>query len=595
MKMIDVYRDINKINKNILPVILLNCLFSAIEPFVFIFVSGKLVKYLIEGRAFKEIVTLSLVGAAISLAVYVIKNITENYKMEYMDYLNCKEKNLLIKGMFNLDFKDFESKEYKDKISRHRQETDGIGGVYYETLYLLSDFVSGVLTIIIAAISLGGFYKTLNQSVDIKILGERYFPLILLAALIILSVLLAIFRKKVEEKNEDDREEYSVKYKIYDFYMRLLSDYESLKQIKIFDEKPFIKRELNDKFVKDGLSLDRRVSVRTAFSQAMNEFLMTGINVLFLLVLAVKAIGGLFGADALIIYYGAFKEIVDGIKLLIESVGYKKSIEPKIEILYDVIALKSESDEGKYIEESTENAIVAKNIYFSYPGSDKNALEEIDVTIKNGEKIAIVGENGSGKTTFINLLTGLYRPTSGEIFVNGKTPTLENTSKEAGVVSQDFFLFSFMLGENVAASRDVDMKNAALALETSGFGDKYPLETYLYKDIDEDGVDVSGGEAQKIALARAIYGDKKLLLFDEPTSKLDPKSEMKVFESFNEVSKGKTAIFVSHRMSACKFADRIILFEKGKISAIGTHEEMIRGSERYREMWEAQAKYFHSC
>lgn len=594
MKMIDVYRDINKINKNILPVILLNCLFSAIEPFVFIFVSGKLVKYLIEGRAFKEIVTLSLVGAAISLAVYVIKNITENYKMEYMDYLNCKEKNLLIKGMFNLDFKDFESKEYKDKISRHRQETDGIGGVYYETLYLLSDFVSGVLTIIIAAISLGGFYKTLNQSVDIKILGERYFPLILLAALIILSVLLAIFRKKVEEKNEDDREEYSVKYKIYDFYMRLLSDYESLKQIKIFDEKPFIKRELNEKFVKDGLSLDRRVSVRTAFSQAMNEFLMTGINVLFLLVLAVKAIGGLFGADALIIYYGAFKEIVDGIKLLIESVGYKKSIEPKIEILYDVIALKSDSNEGKYIEESTENAIVAKNIFFSYPGSDKNALEEIDVTIKNGEKIAIVGENGSGKTTFINLLTGLYRPTSGEIFVNGKTPTLENTSKEAGVVSQDFFLFSFMLGENVASSRDVDIKNAALALETSGFGDKYPLETYLYKDIDEDGVDVSGGEAQKIALARAIYGDKKLLLFDEPTSKLDPKSEMKVFESFNEVSKGKTAIFVSHRMSACKFADRIILFEKGKISAIGTHEEMIRGSERYREMWIAQAKYY-SC
>lgn len=595
MKMIDVYRDINKINKNILPVILLNCLFSAIEPFVFIFVSGKLVKYLIEGRAFKEIVTLSLVGAAISLAVYVIKNITENYKMEFMDYLNCKEKNLLIKGMFNLDFKDFESKEYKDKISRHRQETDGIGGVYYETLYLLSDFVSGVLTIIIAAISLGGFYKTLNQSVDIKILGERYFPLILLAALIILSVLLAIFRKKVEEKNEDDREEYSVKYKIYDFYMRLLSDYESLKQIKIFDEKPFIKRELNEKFVKDGLSLDRRVSVRTAFSQAMNEFLMTGINVLFLLVLAVKAIGGLFGADALIIYYGAFKEIVDGIKLLIESVGYKKSIEPKIEILYDVIALKSESDEGKYIEESTENAIVAKNICFAYPGSDKNALEEIDVTIKNGEKIAIVGENGSGKTTFINLLTGLYRPTSGEIFVNGKTPTLENTSKEAGVVSQDFFLFSFMLGENVAASRDVDMKNAALALETSGFGDKYPLETYLYKDIDEDGVDVSGGEAQKIALARAIYGNKKLLLFDEPTSKLDPKSEMKVFESFNEVSKGKTAIFVSHRMSACKFADRIILFEKGKISAIGTHEEMIRGSERYYAMWEAQAKYYYSC
>lgn len=241
------------------------------------------------------------------------------------------------------------------------------------------------------------------------------------------------------------------------------------------------------------------------------------------------------------------------------------------------------------------NKIEFKNVSFKYPGRDDYALDNVSFDFNVGDRLGIVGVNGSGKTTFINLLTGLYRPTSGEIFVNGKTPTLENTSKEAGVVSQDFFLFSFMLGENVASSRDVDTKNAKLALETSGFGDKYLLETYLYKDIDEDGVDVSGGEAQKIALARAIYGDKKLLLFDEPTSKLDPKSEMKVFESFNEVSKGKTAIFVSHRMSACKFADRIILFEKGKISAIGTHEEMIKGSERYRAMWEAQAKYFHSC
>lgn len=551
MKMIDVYRDINKINKNILPVILLNCLFSAIEPFVFIFVSGKLVKYLIEGRAFKEIVTLSLVGAAISLAVYVIKNITENYKMEFMDYLNCKEKNLLIKGMFNLDFKDFESKEYKDKISRHRQETDGIGGVYYETLYLLSDFVSGVLTIIIAAISLGGFYKTLNQSVDIKILGEIYFPLILLAALIILSVLLAIFRKKVEEKNEDDREEYSVKYKIYDFYMRLLSDYESLKQIKIFDEKPFIKRELNDKFVKDGLSLDRRVSVRTAFSQAMNEFLMTGINVLFLLVLAVKAIGGLFGADALIIYYGAFKEIVDGIKLLIESVGYKKSIEPKIEILYDVIALKSESDEGKYIEESTENAIVAKNIYFAYPGSDKNALEEIDVTIKNGEKIAIVGENGSGKSTLLKLLCGLYFDYTGEIRVNGlniSSYSLLEYRARIGVVFQDFNRYETSVKANIALNK---MNETDCVLKIKKLLNSKGIKI---KDINPNtilgnwfgGKELSGGEWQKIAFLRSLYNENDILIADEPTSNLDFQSKQKLVEFFIEESKKKIIILATH-------------------------------------------------
>lgn len=560
MKMIDVYRDINKINKNILPVILLNCLFSAIEPFVFIFVSGKLVKYLIEGRAFKEIVTLSLVGAAISLAVYVIKNITENYKMEFMDYLNCKEKNLLIKGMFNLEFKDFESKEYKDKISRHRQETDGIGGVYYETLYLLSDFVSGVLTIIIAAISLGGFYKTLNQSVDIKILGERYFPLILLAALIILSVLLAIFRKKVEEKNEDDREEYSVKYKIYDFYMRLLSDYESLKQIKIFDEKPFIKRELNDKFVKDGLSLDRRVSVRTAFSQAMNEFLMTGINVLFLLVLAVKAIGGLFGADALIIYYGAFKEIVEGIKLLIESVGYKKSIEPKIEILYDVIALKSKSDEEKYIEESMENAIVAKNICFSYPGSDKNALEEIDVTIKNGEKIAIVGENGSGKSTILKIVGGMletdeklkiHDTLSGRDFIRSDNwayfPQSPNTFD--GEIGELFKMINPKISEERMWNllEKVGLKNY--------FDSKDGLETYV-KNSEST---FSGGEHRRLCLALFLGYDAEVMLFDEPTASLDKKSADLIINIISDLRKhNKTCLISTHDVDLKNIGDEVI-------------------------------------
>lgn len=553
MKMIDVYRDINKINKNILPVILLNCLFSAIEPFVFIFVSGKLVKYLIEGRAFKEIVTLSLAGAAISLAVYVIKNITENYKMEFMDYLNCKEKNLLIKGMFNLDFKDFESKEYKDKISRHRQETDGIGGVYYETLYLLSDFVSGVLTIIIAAISLGGFYKTLNQSVDIKILGERYFPLILLAALIILSVLLAIFRKKVEEKNEDDREEYSVKYKIYDFYMRLLSDYESLKQIKIFDEKPFIKRELNEKFVKDGLSLDRRVSVRTAFSQAMNEFLMTGINVLFLLVLAVKAIGGLFGADALIIYYGAFKEIVDGIKLLIESVGYKKSIEPKIEILYDVIALKSESDEEKYIEESTENAIVAKNIFFAYPGSDKNALEEIDVTIKNGEKIAIVGENGSGKSTLVKLIPK-FRSVKG-IYINDipiEKIKNEEYLKNISYYSQNTPIISDTIYNNLNFGRKPVQKSV---YENLKFLSKF---NNLDEMIIENGANLSGGDKQRIALSRYFVENAQIVILDEPTSSLDKETETEIMTAVLENNKDKIIFIISHNNDIMNYCNYIV-------------------------------------
>ncbi|MDO5716440.1 MAG: ABC transporter ATP-binding protein [Tissierellia bacterium] len=592
MKSIDVYKDIYKIKKSILPVLFLNCLMRAIQPFVFIFLSSKLVQYLLDGREMLDILILSVVGATISGMVYLLKNISENLKMEYMDYINCREKNLLIKTMFDLDYEDFQAQEYQDKISRLRQETDGIGGIYFEMLYQFIDLTSSIFTIIIVLISLGGFYGTLNKSVDIPVIGSKYFPMVLIGILVILSFLLVNVRKKAEEKNEEDRKSYSIKYKIYDYYMKLLSNYESMKQIKIYDEKPFIKNQLNNQFVKEGLALNRRVNIRTGVTKAVNELFLTGMNILFLLVLAVKARGGLFGADTLLIYYGAFREAMDAIKIFIETLGYQKALEPKIEILYDVIHMKSTRHKDVVKEKDTDYAIEVENLCFSYPNSDKNQLDGIHVKIKEGEKIAIVGKNGSGKTTFIHLLTGLFRPTSGRVYINEKSPTLQQTSEETGVVSQDFFLFSFKLGENVATSVEYDRQACRKTLDIAGFNQKYSLDSYLYKDIHDDGIEISGGEGQKIALARALYGEKNILFFDEPTSKLDPKSEMQLFERFNEVSKGKTALFVSHRMSACRFADRILLFEDGKILDTGSHEELMKRSEKYFSMWQAQSRYF---
>lgn len=588
-----VYKDIYKIKKSILPTVFLNALLSAAEPFIFVYISGYLLKFIIEAREISFIIKFSVAAAAISFALHYIKNITENYKLEYGDYLNTNEKNILIKKLFSLDFKDLEAKDTKDKILRHKEESDGMSTIYMEAMYQFYNFTVNILSIIIAIVSLISFYPALSKSVDIKVFGSKYFPLLIIFLMLVIIYALINFRKRAEEKNEIDRETYAKKYKIYDYYMRLLSDYESLKQIKIYDEKAFILDDINENFVKSGLGLRKKIARRTGFSEGMDDFLLSTLGILFLIMLAIKAKGGLFGVDKLIIYYGAFKALCEAAKELIKTIGEEKALEPKIAILYDILNLKSDKKFEVKEKDFTETLISVKDLSFSYPDSKITQLKNLNLEIRRGEKIAIVGENGSGKTTFVNLLTGLYKVNEGSILIDGDVPSLDFTAKNIGVVSQDFYLFSFKLGENIATSENYNADECERVLKLANFEKAYDLEQYIYTDIDEDGVDISGGESQKIALARALYNDKDILIFDEPTSKLDPKSEMKIFESFNEAAKGKTVIFISHRMSACKFADRVILFHDGKIIDSAPHEELLKRNEKYKEMWSAQAKYFN--
>lgn len=207
--------------------------------------------------------------------------------------------------------------------------------------------------------------------------------------------------------------------------------------------------------------------------------------------------------------------------------------------------------------------------------------------------------NGSGKTTMIKLLCGLYEPDQGEILVNGKD--IRELDQEAcrklfGVVFQDFQLFSFGLGQNLAGSRIYDGERARAALEEAGFGARLAgmdLETSLYKDFDPQGVEISGGEAQKIAIARALYRQAPILILDEPTAALDPQAEYEVYEKLNHISENRTAIFISHRMSFCRFCGRILVLDGGRLVQEGSHEELLRDSGgRYFALWHAQEQYY---
>ncbi|MBS7034897.1 MAG: ABC transporter ATP-binding protein [Clostridium sp.] len=250
-----------------------------------------------------------------------------------------------------------------------------------------------------------------------------------------------------------------------------------------------------------------------------------------------------------------------------------------------------------------EYEIEFRDVSFQYPGSDTCALRHINLKFRVGERLAVVGMNGSGKTTFIKLLCHLYDPTEGEILLNGidiRKYDYEEYMKIFSVVFQDFKLFSFSLGQNVAADMDYDTKRVEACLDAAGFDNRRTsmpdgLKTCLYKDFEENGVEISGGEAQKIALARALYKDAPFIVLDEPTAALDPIAESEIYSKFNDIVGNRTAIYISHRLSSCRFCDEIAVFDNGQIVQLGSHEELAADTGgKYHELWNAQAQYYNS-
>ena len=242
-----------------------------------------------------------------------------------------------------------------------------------------------------------------------------------------------------------------------------------------------------------------------------------------------------------------------------------------------------------------------RNVSFRYPGSDTYALRNVSMKFVIGRRLAVVGMNGSGKTTFIKLLCRLYDPTEGEILLNGIDIRKYNYAEYMNlfsVVFQDFKLFALKLGENVASKAEYDRHLAADCLEKAGFAEnlaKLPrgLDTFLYKDYDKDGVNVSGGEAQKIAIARALYKDAPFIVLDEPTAALDPIAEAEIYSKFNDIVGDKTAVYISHRLSSCKFCDEIAVFHEGAVVQQGTHDELLADETgMYHQLWHAQAQYY---
>lgn len=339
------------------------------------------------------------------------------------------------------------------------------------------------------------------------------------------------------------------------------------------------------------------LSIPTTVTQVISEMCSY-------LIICLYCILGAFPVGSVIKYVGYLGMLTANLGSLLGAINGFKVNEQYLQVYIDYFDIKNDMYQGSLSVEKRSDKkfdIEFRNVGFKYQGADDYALKHINLGLNVGERLAVVGMNGSGKTTFIKLLCRLYDPTEGEIFMNDFNVRKYNYRQYLelfSVVFQDYKLLSVPLGNNVASSDRWDAAKVERLLDEVGFGDRYSkmpkkLDTPLYKDFDEDGVNVSGGEAQKIALARALYKDAPFIILDEPTAALDPIAEAEIYSKFDEIVGDKTAIYISHRLSSCRFCDKIAVFDQGEIVQIGTHEELLRDQHgKYYELWCAQAQYY---
>ena len=266
----------------------------------------------------------------------------------------------------------------------------------------------------------------------------------------------------------------------------------------------------------------------------------------------------------------------------------------------DFVGLDKEDGETDTLNIQSPIQIEFCHVDFSYPDSSELVLKDINIVLNAGDVVAVVGRNGAGKSTFIKLLCGLYRPVSGTILVNGvdiQSISKEEYYKLLSAVFQDYKLYAFLLGQNIAANQDFNADEVMNLCDEVNIGNivsnlKEGLNTYLYNYM-EKGVELSGGQMQKVAIARAFYKKGKINIFDEPSSALDSKTENEVYEKI--MSHGGTdqlTLFVSHRMSSCQLSNRIVVFKDGRIIQQGRHAQLVNENGEYKDLWTAQAQYY---
>ena len=512
-------------------------------------------------------------------------------------YLNNKS--------FSMDYKNMEDPEIRAK----RQaivDNRNLGGLAY-LVSRLSHIMRNIINIIFSIIMVSDmFFRHSNKPLSgIVGFADSWVASLLLGIVIMVSCVVSFVSiHLVESNNYKINKKISSTKKIYSYYLGdYLDDSKTCKDVHIFNQQELI-NDASNKIHSNWISLIKK---KTDFwkkhteKTIVLEYIILGLIYTFV---ALKAIAGTFGIGSFVKYATCIQKLLWNTNDFGAMLSRMHTLNEYIEDFFEYVDIPTKMHYGTIpTEKRMDNKydIEFHNVSFKYPNTDKYAIKNLNLKFKVGDRIAVVGMNGSGKTTMIKLLCRLYDPTEGYITLNGidiQKYDYEDYLKLFSVVFQDFKLFSFSVAENVAASVDYDEKKVWSALEKAGMFERVQampkgLKTPVYKDFEEDGVEISGGEAQKLAIARALYKDAAFVILDEPTASLDPIAEHEIYSRFNDMVKDKTAVYISHRLSSCRFCDRILVFDNGQLIQDGSHENLLENPDgKYSELWNAQAQYY---
>ncbi|HIT53100.1 MAG TPA: ABC transporter ATP-binding protein [Candidatus Fimivicinus intestinavium] len=520
------------------------------------------------------------------------------------DHVYGGEEEQVEQFLLRIDYEQLEDPAFQAKLLKHREISQNTGGSLYNLHFAMRTLFLGVFqlafSIALAAPVLGVLLRTTGDS----FWQSTQLNWCMAGILLVCIVLEILFNAQLNKKGVYYQDQLYRGIRIYTAYEELLENYHCGKELRLFHAHRLIHEktdELLHNFIFSYYKKSNDEMRRFATPSAVVETVLTGCIYLFL---ALKAMAGLFSIGNLVKYVGVIQQLVQGISSIGSSITMVLYQLHYVHYYFDIIDTPNVQHPGTLPVEKRDDhqfLLAFEDVSFRYPGSDTFVLRHFSATFRVGERLAVVGPNGSGKSTMIKLLCRLYDPQEGRITLNGidiRKYNIEEYRTLFSVVFQDFRIFSLPIGENVASGVQVDEPRAVQALRQAGLGERLQtlpngLHTLLYQDFEEGGVEISGGEAQKIAFARALYKDAPFIILDEPTAALDPLAEAELYQSFNRFVGDRTAIYISHRLSSCRFCDKILVFDKGEAVQSGTHESLLaEEGGLYHALWNAQAQYY---
>lgn len=439
-------------------------------------------------------------------------------------------------------------------------------------------------------------------SVILSLILIKLNPVILL--LLVLNGMVICFSyyraKKFEYNNENLKTKLTRKVT---YFYTIMNDFNYGKDIRLLDIRDLLMNKFSET-ANEYVHLVKKIRGKYIISRLVDSVFLLLREGLIYIFLIFKYINNEITIGSFFFYILIVALFNEQIKLIFTDVAWLKSENLVINELIDFIELERDNNKNdEKIPNSRDYEIELKNVAFKYPDTDRYILHNINLKIKAGEKLAIVGENGEGKTTIIKLICGLFEPTEGEILLNGiNIQCLNKTDlyKLFSVVFQDVKLMSFTIAETIAANtkNNVNNKNLVASLQKAGIYEKVifmnkGIDTHIDKHLETDGIQLSGGENQKLMLARALYKNAPIIILDEPTASLDPIAEFNLYNDFNDLTLNKTSIYISHRLTSTRFCDRIIYIKAGEIIEEGTHEQLISLNGKYANMYNIQSFYYN--